>query len=99
MAQGSCEGVGYPYHPRRHQETVMKEQVPPDNDAADDKAVIQSQDVEHQATPGTRGSNNGVKVPPPLLDRPGRRDPQKGEDEAQKPADELEQSVRNQVPG
>ena len=77
----------------------MKEQVPPDNDAADDKAVIQSQDVEHQSTPGTRVPNNRVKVPSPLLDRPGRRDLQKGEDEAQKTVDELVQSVRNREPG
>jgi hypothetical protein len=77
----------------------MKEQVTADSDATDDKAVIQSQDLEHQPTPGTRVPNQGVKVQPPLPDRPDRRDFQKGENEAQQTVDEFEQSVRNQVPG
>ena len=93
------EGVGVPYPSRIHKETVMKEQVPPDSDAADDKAVIQSQDLEHQPTPGTRVPNKGVKVQPSLPDKPGRRDLQKGEDEAQTTVEEFEQSVRNQLPG
>ena len=76
----------------------MQEQVPPDNDVADDKAVIQSQDLEHQPKPGTRVPNKGVKVQPALPDRP-RPDLQKGDDEAQKTVEEFEQSVRNQVPG
>jgi hypothetical protein len=77
----------------------MQEQVPSDSDAADDKAVIQSQDLEHQPTPGTRVPNTGVKVQPPPPDRPCRRDLQDGENEAQKPVEEVEQSVRNQIPG
>jgi hypothetical protein len=90
---------GVPDASRSHEETVMKEQVPPDSDAADDKAVIQNQDVEHQPMPGTRVPNTGVKVPPPALDRPDRRDLEKEENEAQKSVEELEQSVRNQIPG
>jgi hypothetical protein len=77
----------------------MKEQVPPDSDAADDKAVIQSQDLEHQPTPATRVPNKGVKVPPPALDRPGRRDLEKGENETRKSVEEFEQSMRHQYPG
>jgi len=77
----------------------MNEQVPPDNDTADDKAVIQNQDLEHQPTPVTRVPNKGVKVPPPALDRPSQRDLEKEENEAQKSVEEFERSVRNQVPG
>jgi hypothetical protein len=39
---------------------------PPDSDAADDPAVVQNQDLEHQ--PETHVSNKGVKVPPPTVD-------------------------------
>jgi hypothetical protein len=90
---------GVPDPSRSHQETVMNEQVPPDSNAADDKAVIQSQDLEHQPTPATRVPNKGVKVPPPALDRPGRRDLEKGENETRKSVEEFEQSMRHQVPG
>ena len=76
----------------------MKEQVPPESDATDDKAVIQNQDLEHQPTPGTRVPNKGVEVQPPLLDRPGRHDLTKEKKEAQETVEEFEQSVRHQMP-
>jgi hypothetical protein len=58
----------------------MQEQVPPDGDAADDKAVIQNQDLEHQRE--THVSNKGVKVPAPMVDSPERRDVEEEEKKA-----------------
>jgi hypothetical protein len=53
-------------------EQAMQEQIPSGNDATDDKAVIQNQDLEHQRE--THVSNKGVKVPAPMVDSPARRD-------------------------
>ena len=56
----------------------MNEKAPPDNTPPDDRAIVQSQDLEHQPTPETCVPNKGVKVQPPLLDRPNRRDVEAG---------------------
>ena len=71
----------------------MQEEVPPDSDAAEDKAVIQNQDLEHQRD--THVSNTGVKVPAPMVDSPERRDVE----EEEKKAREASKSSRGQVPG
>jgi hypothetical protein len=52
-------------------ELVMLEDIPLDSDTPD-KAVIRNQDLEHQHE--TYVSNKGVKVPPPVVDSPERRD-------------------------
>lgn len=49
----------------------MQEGIPLDPEAPD-KAVIRNQDLEHQDE--TYVSNKGVKVPPPVVDSPERRD-------------------------
>ena len=63
----------------------MHERVPPEKDVGDEetlvtpdtfvveKPLVQSQDLEHQPQPGTRVSNTGVKVKPPVLDDPEGR--------------------------
>ena len=47
----------------------MKQKVPPGTDANADKAVVQSQDLEHQPRPETRVPVTGVKVQSSLVDR------------------------------
>jgi hypothetical protein len=60
--------------------------------------VIQSQDLEHQARPGTRISNKGVRITPHLDDQ-DQRDFAKEDEEAVKAIEELERQYRRQLPG
>jgi hypothetical protein len=83
----------------------MQERVPPDRDAADDdvdKALVQSQDLEHQRKPETRVSNTGVAVKQSPLDDSERRadeDEKKAKKKASEAVEEFEKSVREQIPG
>jgi len=77
---------------RRQRENVMQEAVPPDSDAAEDKAVIQNQDLEHQRE--THVSNKGVKVPAPMIDSPESCDVE----EEEKRARQASRDSSGQVP-
>ena len=70
-----------------------------DDKAADEKALIQSQDLEHQPRTETRVPNRGLKVQPPMVDSPERRDLAEEEKKAKETVEEFERSVRQQVPG
>jgi hypothetical protein len=59
--------------------------------------VIQSQDLEHRSEPGTRVSNKGVKITPPL-DEDDRRDFVREDEEALRAMEELEKQYRRQLP-
>ncbi len=60
--------------------------------------LIQSQDLEHQPEPGTRVSNKGVKVTPPL-DEDDHRDFAREDEDALRAMEELEKQYREQLPG
>jgi hypothetical protein len=53
----------------------MQGHIPAGDNADDDKAVIQNQDLEHRRE--THVSNKGVKIPAPVVDSPTRRDVEK----------------------
>jgi hypothetical protein len=62
----------------------MEQKVPPGTVVDADKAVVQSQDLEHQPTPETRVPNTGVKVPSPMVDRQQQREIEKEDKDARK---------------
>ena len=60
--------------------------------------VIDMQDLEHQPGPGTRVSNKGVKVMP-TMDSSEARDFAQEDEDALLALEQIEKSLRGQLPG
>jgi hypothetical protein len=63
-----------------------------------DTPVIDMQDLEHKPTPATRVSNKGVKIMP-KLDSTDERDFEKEDEDALLALEQIEKSLRGQLPG
>jgi hypothetical protein len=63
-----------------------------------DTPVIQMQDLEHQPRAGTRVSNKGVKVVP-RMDSSEDRDFAQEDEDALVALEQIEKSLRGQLPG
>ena len=63
-----------------------------------DTPVIDMQDLEHDAGPGTRVSNHGVRVEP-TIDSASLRDFAKNDEEALAAIEKLDRALREQRPG
>lgn len=86
-------------HPSR---TPIIETLPdPPNPPHIETPVIQTQDLEYVAAEGTRVSNKGVKITPTidtaLIDQ--QREPDAEDQDALRSLEQIEKSLRGQMPG
>ena len=86
-------------HPNR---TPIIETLPdPPNPPHIETPVIQTQDLEYVAAEGTRVSNKGVKITPTidtaLIDQ--QREPDAEDQDALRSLEQIEKSLRGQMPG
>ena len=81
---------------------MAQQHPPPDELGLDDlhieTPVIDIQDLEHKPGPDTRVPNKGVKIEP-RLDAADARDIARKDEDVLEALEELEKSIRQQLPG